>query len=282
MAPRSVTVILSSYNQPNALRLALASLGAQTDLDFDLVVADDGSAAPVLKLIEEFGTDAPFPVRFVTQAHRGFGKVRVLNDAVRVSNGEQLIFCDGDCVAFRDLVAVHRTHYRPNGYCVGARIGFDLERSRTLTPAGVAAGQHEELVSLLEMLAARWVHVKNLAYLRVGRRHRPKIGGGNWSVSRAVLLAVDAFDEAYEGMSGEDSDVRNRLNNFGADRVSLWHRAFVCHLDHEIDPGGHISTSSRCVKDPDLYAGSDARVQALRGLSSRAARQASAYGESPA
>ena len=41
----AVSVILSSYNQSNALRPALAGLRAQDDLDFELLIADDGSQA---------------------------------------------------------------------------------------------------------------------------------------------------------------------------------------------------------------------------------------------
>lgn len=38
-----VSVIVSTYNKPDYLALTLRSLRAQTDRDFEVIVADDGS-----------------------------------------------------------------------------------------------------------------------------------------------------------------------------------------------------------------------------------------------
>ena len=38
-----ISVIVSTYNRPDALGACLRSLGRQTDKHFEIVVADDGS-----------------------------------------------------------------------------------------------------------------------------------------------------------------------------------------------------------------------------------------------
>ena len=43
-----VSVVLASYNQPNALRLSLAGFAAQDDLDFEMIVADEPPKGPSL------------------------------------------------------------------------------------------------------------------------------------------------------------------------------------------------------------------------------------------
>jgi hypothetical protein len=37
-----ISVIVTTYNRPDALRAVLAGLGAQVDRDFEVLVADDG------------------------------------------------------------------------------------------------------------------------------------------------------------------------------------------------------------------------------------------------
>ena len=103
MAQHTISLIVSSYNQPNTLRPVLAGFAVQDDLDFEMIIADDGSDADTRGVAEEFASTAPFPVKFITQEHRAFGKARILNKAAAVSQGDQLIFCDGDCVPFHNV-----------------------------------------------------------------------------------------------------------------------------------------------------------------------------------
>ena len=269
MSAHKVSVIVSSYNQPRSLRLALAGFAGQTDTDFDLTVADDGSRDNVRLLVEEFAAGAPFPVRFMTQPDEGFRKGRIHNDAVMATRGDQLIFCDGDCIPVSNFVAVHRAHYRPGTFCAGGRVVLTPEQSRELTPEAVAAGDYERLLTPAWRLSLRWVHWKNILYRTVGMRYKPKMLGCNWSVDRGVLLEVDGFDEMFNQMSGYDSDVRNRLRNLGAPGISLWDKAFVLHLNHSLDPERYAFGGSRKRKDRELYEGSRKRVKAMKGISSR-------------
>ena len=47
-----ISVLLATYNWPQALKLCLESLATQTDLDFEIIIADDGSSNPTKDLIE--------------------------------------------------------------------------------------------------------------------------------------------------------------------------------------------------------------------------------------
>ena len=261
-----VCVILASYNQPNALRLSLVGFPAQDDLDFEMIVADDGSGEDVCELAGELTAALPFRVRFITQEDAGFRKARILNSAVLAAAGRQLIFCDGDCVPFRNLVSAHRRAFREGGFCTGGCVYLDAEQSRSLTPESVAAGAHEAFLAGAVRARMLWTHYKNLLYGVVGKKWKPKIKGANFSADREALLAIDGFDEAFEGMSGFDSDARNRLRNSGAAGSSLWHRAYVCHLDHGLDPRRSAGIPRRR-RDPELYYGGRKRVLAIKGLS---------------
>ena len=267
MGNHKVSLILSSYNQPNCLRLVLAGLAAQDDLDFEAIIADDGSDADTPELVAALAAEAPFPTTFVTQRHTVFRKARILNQAARAASGDQFIFCDGDCVPFHDFIAVHRRHYRPRAYCVGGYVYLDLEQSQSLTPDAVRRGAHEAFLTPAERRRLGWVHWKNCFYRWVGTRDKPKMLGGNFSVGRQVFEEVDGFDESFDGFSGEDSDIRNRLNNVTARSISLWSAAHVCHLDHTLDPRRCDQGAVRAKRDPKVYYGGRTRTRAVRGLS---------------
>jgi len=266
VAKHTVSVMVSSYNQPRALRLVMAGFAAQDELPFEVVIADDGSDADTLGLVEEFRTTAPFEVRLVTQRHEGYRLQQILNKAVLESRGTQLIFCNGDCVPFRNLVAIHKAHYRPGTFCTAGRLRLTIEESRRLTSEGVSAGVHEDLLTLKRRWWLSMAHCKNVARRLMGRQDQPSIRGCHFSIDRRPLLDVNGFDESYEGCGKEDCDLRNRLQNAGFAGISLWHRAFVCHLDHQLDPRSKDRSILRRKADRVLYAGSWGRIKTLRGL----------------
>ncbi len=218
--------------------------------------------------IAAFAASAPFRMRVVTQEHAGFRKARILNEAVLASTGRQVLFCDGDCVPFRNLVAVHRSAFRPGAFCAGGCIYLPAEQSRMLTPEGVAAGAHERLLSPAHRRYLFWVHCKNVFHRWTGKKYKPRIRGANISVDRECLDRIDGFDEEYDGFGGEDSDLRNRLRNGGARGICIWHRAVVMHLDHSIDPARLAPGARRGVRDDAFYYARRDRVRAGRGMSS--------------
>jgi glycosyltransferase involved in cell wall biosynthesis len=265
----SVSVIISSYNQPNCLRLALEGFASQTSLDFEVIVADDGSEPDTFELIERFSKRDCFPLRVVTQSDEGFRKARILNMAIRVAEGEQVIFSDGDCVPFPNYVRRHRDAYRPMSYAVGGYIRLDLERSRALTTEAVSQGLHQQFLSVPVRAQLFNVHLHNLLYRLLRKPRKPKILGGNFSVSRDAIEAVNGFDERFIGFGGEDSDMRNRLNNLGAAGISLWSRAFTCHLDHGMDPRRCASDVVREKRDVSFLIANRKIVRTPNGLDAR-------------
>ena len=105
--PTNVTVVVSSYNQPNTLRLALEGLFRQEREDFEVIVADDGSEEDTHELVSKSAERAPFSLRLVTQKDRGFRKAKALNNGIRCGKGKFFLFLDGDCIARSDWITRH-------------------------------------------------------------------------------------------------------------------------------------------------------------------------------
>jgi len=263
-------VVVAAYNQPRELGLALAGLAAQTDPCFDVVVADDGSSPPASAAVDALAREGalPFRVTCVRQEDAGFRKMRAQNLAALAAlerGAELLLFLDGDCVPWRDWVAVYRRRMRPGEFGVGGYLFLGEEETRRLTPQAVRRGEHERPPGAAAWWRLEKAHWRNRLYatppLRGRRPNRPRIRGGNFAVACDLFERVDGFDEAFAGYGKEDSELRNRMRNAGARGISLWNRARVCHLSTRVYAGVPRPPTPR-----DLYAESFRRVRARLGL----------------
>lgn len=267
---REVSVVIPSYNQPNALRLVLEALRLQTFLDFELIITDDGSEPDTEALVSEFREGAPFPVTFVSQEDLGFRKAKALNNGIRVAVGRYLLFLDGDCVAPRRWAERYvGALRRGDEFCVAGYEILPLDKTQQMTVESIRSGEFMKLRPWSRKLVDLAVHLKQSFYIRLRTPGRPHMLGGNWAGTRAVIERVNGFDEKYEGFGREDSDLRNRLINAGARTASLWHQNFVFHCHHDIDPRRTMPTVVRGPSDVGYYESRRRAVECERGLVDR-------------
>jgi cellulose synthase/poly-beta-1,6-N-acetylglucosamine synthase-like glycosyltransferase len=242
MKPKiSATLIVSTYEMPEHLRLVCAALLRQTAADFEIVFADDGSGPLTREILEDFKSKSKTSVQHVWQEHQGFRKCKILNQALRVSTGGTVIFLDGDCVPHRDYVRDHLNNQEPGKYLAGRRVELGPELSARLTPNKIAKGFFDR--PNLGLLASvfkgdsehfqRSLRVSNRTLRQILKMNRiDDLKGCNYSVSREALIALNGFDEAYEGYGREDTDVEIRLQNFGLKIKSMKGLALQFHVWH--------------------------------------------------
>jgi glycosyltransferase involved in cell wall biosynthesis len=233
----AASVILSTYNHPPLLERTLLGYARQSELDFELVLADDGSGPETAKLIARLGPLLPFPLVHTWQPDRGFRKARAVNLAVLRSRASYLIFSDGDCIPARGFVQDHLRAARPGHFVVGGHVRLSRAQTHSLCADDVSSGRFEALASASQRLALRWTHWKSLLYIALRKRRKPKFYGLNFSVDRASFARVNGFDMTFENCGREDSDLRNRMRLAGIGALSLWDRVGVYHQHHP----GHSS-----------------------------------------
>jgi len=93
---KSVTLLISTYNWVEALRVCVSSVFFQTRLPDEIVIADDGSKEETRKAIEELKRKSPVPLIHVWHEDKGFRKSMILNKAIAKASGEYIIEVDGD------------------------------------------------------------------------------------------------------------------------------------------------------------------------------------------
>ncbi|MFI4976027.1 MAG: glycosyltransferase family 2 protein [Caulobacterales bacterium] len=95
--PIRVSVIITTQRRPAPLRLAVASVLAQTDVDvagLELVVVDNDARPSALDAIRALACEAPFAVRYVHEPRSGVSNAR--NAGVAAAAGPLIAFLDDD------------------------------------------------------------------------------------------------------------------------------------------------------------------------------------------
>ncbi len=112
-----ISVIISTYNSPEWLEKVLWGYAAQTDHQFEILIADDGSHDATRRRIDSLRTPTQLTIQHVWHEDRGFRKCTILNRAIDAATGDYLIFSDGDCIPRADFIATHRRLAQPGRFC---------------------------------------------------------------------------------------------------------------------------------------------------------------------
>lgn len=243
--PRAALVVVAAYNQAAYLRRALRGYLRQTNHNFAMVIADDGSSdetRPVLEGIRSELDAIGVPLAHVWQEDQGFRKTRILNEAVRQSEGEPLIiFSDGDCVPPADFVAKHIAAHEPWSFHVGGAYRLTQAVSGGLREADIDAGAYEGLGTEADRRDLRKRRRKSRWGVMLRRKNRPKILGLNFAIDRGLFESLNGFDEVFQSWGvGEDSDLRDRaMRHEPRPRVkNMYLDNDVYHLWHPVGAGG--------------------------------------------
>ena len=216
-----ISVIVSTYNWTEALNLSLKSLSEQTDLEFEVIVADDGSKDNTRELVAAWKEKFPVELKHSWQEDKGFRLARSRNNAVTKAGGEYLIFIDGDCIVRSDFVASHRRLAEEHCVVAGQRILLGKEFTQAcITDEEIS--WKESLSKLISLTLNKKINrflpavSMGLTFLRLRRpRKWQLLRGCNWALFKSDYLAVGGQDEIFEGWGYEDSDMTIRLINHG-------------------------------------------------------------------
>jgi glycosyltransferase involved in cell wall biosynthesis len=275
-----ISVIVTTYNREDALDAVLRALTRQTDNDFEVIVADDGSRPATVEMVEAWKQKANLSLHHVWHDDRGFRAAEIRNRAIVASRGAYCIFLDGDCIPRPNFVAVHRQLAEPGWFVTGNRALM----SQTETTAVLQQQLQPELWSLGVWLRQRLRRGINrllpLLSLPLGplRKLRPGAWRGarscNLAIWRSDLDRIDGFDAAFGGWGREDSDLLVRLLRAGVRRKDGGFATGVLHLWHPEADRSQLPENERQLGQS--LAGD--RIKARRGLSTGSATQPAPIG----
>jgi len=235
-----ISVIIAAYNKAFYLERALEGYANQTDVDFEILVADDGSGPQVADAITSFAKTATIPVKHIWHEDKGFRKTVIVNKAIREAKGDYLIFADDDCIPKPNLVAMHRRYAAPTRYIVGAynRLGpsisqricvKDVREARVFSFFWLLKNGYRPKGGVVRMLVPQWLG--NILDLR-GRLDPGRFPGGHSSCWRSDALRIGGFDERMS-YGHEDREFGTRLYHAGIRGKRVKNSTYMLHLDHD-------------------------------------------------
>jgi len=271
-----ISVIVATYNRPDALDAVLRSLAAQSDPDFEVLVADDGSRPDTAAVVDSWKGRLGRHVLHVWQPDDGFRLAEIRNRAVLAAAGEYCIFLDGDCLARPSFVAAHRALAQRGCFVTGNRVLLSRGLSERILRERLTAEQWNVAHWVAQwagrkinrLLPLYWLPLGPLrhAYARQWRGAR----GANFAVWRSDLAAIDGFDAGFTGWGREDSDLFVRLIRSGVRRKDGRWATGVLHLWHPEADRGRLSENDRRLDE--ILAGN--RIRAAKGLSALSGQSA--------
>jgi glycosyltransferase involved in cell wall biosynthesis len=233
-----ISVIVTTYERPDALDAVLRSLAGQTDRDFEVVVADDGSGPATAALVVAWKARLGAPLAHVWHEHRDFRAGEIRNRAVLASCGSYVVFLDGDCLVRPDFVATHRRLAERGWFVTGNRVLLSPKLTQSVLSERLEAERWSLTRWLRHRLSGGLNRIAALLSLPLGplRKLRPEAWRDarscNLAVWRDDLDRVDGFDAAFSGWGKEDSDLLVRLLHAGIRRKDGAYATGVLHLWH--------------------------------------------------
>ena len=92
------SLVIMVYNDIKTLTLTFESLKIQTEKDFEVIIADDGSNSDFVSKLQKLISEANFKVKHIWHEDNGWQKEIVMNKAIVASESDYIIFIDGDCI----------------------------------------------------------------------------------------------------------------------------------------------------------------------------------------
>ncbi|MEP3264866.1 MAG: glycosyltransferase [Hyphomicrobiales bacterium] len=234
-----ISVIISTYNSSELLIKALCGYEAQTDKDFEIIVADDGSDVAHRERYEKYASELKIPVSYVWHPDEGFRKNRILNQAIIASQGEYLLFTDGDCIPEPDFLVCHRNNAEKGRFLSGGACRLRADVSAKIGFSEINLGLPFKVLKMMQM-----GRLHSTFFIKMGAKNiginaildklvpvKMTFNGGNSSCWKKDAIAIGGFDERM-GYGGEDCEFGFRLKNYGIQPKRIRYSARCVHLEH--------------------------------------------------
>lgn len=238
-----LSLVVVTYEWPEALDLVLRALSEQSDPVFEVVVADDGSGPRTAAVVETWRGRFGDRLLHAWQPDEGFRRSRVQNVGATAATGEHLVFLDGDSLPRRDFVRSVRRALLPGWFLAGKRLGLGPRLTRRVL---------DDRLPVWRWSPWEWVIRAPREFRRPGmllplrdrrRPWRPRQAefvppyngyGFLFAVDRRDFEHVNGFDMRFVGWGQEDEDIAARLRHAGlrcgwagpsSTLVHLWHES---------------------------------------------------------
>ncbi len=241
------SLIVCTYNWPEALRLVLTSVATQSTLPNEIIVADDGSDKATFKVIEEISSKILVPIIHSWQKDEGCRIPHSRNRAIAKSNFEYIIMIDGDTILHEHFIRDHKKFAKEGLYIQGSRVLLQSQFTRSLINKSLFIkpsfylkhAKNKINMFRLPLLTKVMSYFKN--------QNINRIRGCNFSLFKVDIIKVNGFNEEITTWGREDSEFVQRLFNSQVYKQHLKFSGIQYHLYHKEKK--HNNTNNKILEE---------------------------------
>jgi len=236
------SIIIGFYKRFDQLELIFESLKLQTEADFEVIIADDGSPQEITEKINSYSISSNLAIKHIWHQDNGFRKTTVLNKALLASESPYLIFIDGDCIPDKYFIEDHLKYKKAQRVVNGRRVELSKNLSDKITTSFIKKGRLQPLkyIALWDSFFGKTRKAEvgfRLSSIKLNEKYgsfKKGILGCNFSIHKEDILNLNGFDERYKHPGvGEDTELDMRAQYAGFEifkpkfalvQYHLWHK----------------------------------------------------------
>jgi glycosyltransferase involved in cell wall biosynthesis len=225
-----VSLIITTYNRPDALLLVLHSIGLQTKLPDEIIIADDGSQESTNRAINNFQKTSNLNIVHSWHEDYGFRAAESRNKAIANSIGDYVVLIDGDMILHPNFVQDHINNLQ---------IGYFIQGSRALLTKRSTKEALKKMKVNFSFFSKGIKNRKNALhsnFLSTFFSNKNMLLRGiktcNMGFFKQDCFDINGFNNDFIGWGREDSEFAMRLLNNGIKRKNLRFNALQFHLWH--------------------------------------------------
>jgi glycosyltransferase involved in cell wall biosynthesis len=228
---KDVSLIITTYNWVEALKLTLLSVASQQVLPTEVIIADDGSRPETKQFIDKIRKVFPVPIVHVWQKDNGYQRTLILNEAVRNSAYGYIIQVDGDIVLHDSFIKDHLKVAEKGFFVKGSRclLKNDITQKSILTnniKFGIfSPGINNRFNALRIPFIAPFLYYST-------QNDISGVIGCNMAFWKKDFIKVNGYNNDIVGWGREDSEIAARLINNGLKKKRAKLMAICYHLHH--------------------------------------------------
>lgn len=226
-----ISLIIVTYNWPDALEVILKSILQQSEIPHEVVIADDGSGRETSEVILKHQKSFPCKLKHVWHEDKGFRAAKIRNKAIKESTGDYLFFSDGDLFFHPDFFLDLKRNMKPEVALIGSRVFLKKEAS-----AKILKNRKPENISFFsaktETNRLNSLRISFISQLMPVVSFTEKLRGGLLGVQKEKIVAVNGWNENFEGWGKEDTELVARLHFYGLKLKKLKFAGITYHLWH--------------------------------------------------
>ena len=225
-----VSLIITTYNRPDALLLVLRSIEGQITLPYEVIIADDGSTNDTKEVVTSFQEKSDIRVIHSWQEDSGFRAAKSRNKAIAKATGKYIILIDGDMILHPEFINDHINNTQSGYFVQGSRVLLTQDKTKQ------TLDQQKINFSLLSnglQNRKNAFHSNILSKLFSNKRNYLRgIRTCNMAFYKQDCININGFNNEFEGWGREDSEFIMRLLNSGINRKNVRFNAIQFHLWH--------------------------------------------------